>query len=261
MTFIDSYESQLVEAGRRRRDALLRNRIARRMYVPRRRGPAIVLAALIVAVPTAAATVGNWNPFDDPGRNPRFPAPSASQRSLDPELVATLGVLRRPQTGGDRGLATSTAARAFSKPRFQGVNVKGIRLLDADRGVVLVPFERIPVPTDPAGNPLPGIDPATYTNAVCLFERTTDGFAGIGCHTAAKISAGRAISSSSGTVSGLVPDGVARVRLLRGDAATEAAVHDNYFAADAAQPTQVEWLGPDGAVVKRIDLTAAPPTP
>jgi hypothetical protein len=261
MTFLDSYESQLVEAGRRRRDARLRNRIARRLHVPRRRGPAIALAALLVAVPTAAATVGGWNPFNDSGRNPRFPAPNAAQHGLDPDLVATLGVLRRPQTGGDRGVATSTAARSFSKPHFQGVEVKGIRLLDPARGVVLVPFERIPVPTDSAGNPLPGFDSANYSNAVCLFERTSDGFAGIGCHTAGKIRDGRALSYSDGTVSGLVPDGVDRVRLIRDGETTEAPVHDNFFSAAGAQPTAVEWVGPDGALVKRIDLTAPPPTP
>jgi hypothetical protein len=261
MTFIDSYESQLVDAGRRRRDARLRNRLARRLQVPRRRGPAIALAALIVAVPTAAATVAGWNPFDDPGANPRFPAPSTSNRDLDPDLLATLGVLRRAQTDTDRGPKGSRGAAAFRLPGYKGVKLDGIRLVDEERGVVLVPFERIPVPSDSQGRPLPGFDPATYTNAVCLFERTSDGFAGIGCHTAGKIRAGRALSTGSGKVSGLVPDGVAEVRLIHGDDATAAAVHDNYFSADAAPPTAVDWIGPDGAVVKRIDLTAPAPGP
>jgi hypothetical protein len=261
MTFIEQYEGQLVDAARRQRDARLRNRFGRRLRVPRGRGPAIALAALLVGVPTAVATVGGWNPFDDPGANRHFPAPSTSQRPLDPELVATLGVLRRPQTDADRSPQASRGASTFRLPGYKGVRLDGIRLVDAQRGIVLVPFERIPVPTDSQGRPLPGFDPATYSNAACLFERTSDGYGGIGCHTAGKIRAGRAISSGSGSVSGLVPDGVARVRLIHGSDTTEAPVENNFFAADAPQPTAVEWLGPDGALVKRIDLTGPPPSP
>jgi hypothetical protein len=261
MTFIESYERQLVEAAAERRDARLRNRIARRVRVPRRRGPAIALAALLVAVPVAAAAVGGWNPFDEPGRSPHFPAPSRSQAGVDPELSATLGVLRRPQTDADRGAAASRAARAYSGERYKGAHPEGIRLVDPRRGIVLVPFDQIPVPTDPAGRPLPGIDPATYRNAVCLVERSSDGFDGIGCHTVAKIRSGRAISEAGGTVTGLVPDGVARVRLVHGSDVVEADVRDNYFTASSAPPTSVDWLREDGSVARTIDLTAPPPRP
>ena len=49
----------------------------RRRSCARRRGPRrSSLAALLVGVPATAATVG-WNPFDDPGRDPRFAAPTA----------------------------------------------------------------------------------------------------------------------------------------------------------------------------------------
>jgi hypothetical protein len=261
MTFIDSFEDQLVEAARDRRDARLRVRVTRRLRVPRRRGAAVALAALLVGVPAAVAAVGKWDPFDDPGPPSRFAAPSRSDKALDPELTATLGVLRRPQTDADRGVATSKAARGFRSPGFKGVKLNAIRLVDGGRGIVLVPFERIPVPTGPDGRPLPGFDPATYTNAVCLFQQSSDGFAGIGCHTASKIKSGRAISTGSGSVTGLVPDGVARVVLVHGDERTEVAVADNFFAADAAPPTEVDWLGPDGSIVRRNDLTAPPPGP
>ena len=260
MTFIDSYESQLVEAAQRRHDARLRNRLDRRLNTPRRRALAVVLAGVIVAAPATAAGI-RFNPFDDPGRDPRNPPPSQSTRGLDPDLTATLGVLRRPQNDADRGVATSRAARAFSRPNYEGVNLGGIRVVDPARGVVLVPFERTPVPTDPQGRPVPGFDPSTYTNAVCLFERSSDGFAGIGCHTADKIRAGRALATGSGRASGLVPDGVATVRLVRGAESTEAVVRDNYFSAESVPPQVVEWVGPDGAIVRRIDLMAPPPRP
>jgi hypothetical protein len=262
MTFIESFEEQLVEAARAQRDAGWRYRARRfaRRLTPRHRGPAIALAALLVGVPAAAATVGAWNPFDDAGRSAGNPAPSVSQRSLDPELVATLGVLRRPQSGADRGAATSAAARAFRGDAFKGAQLRGVRVLDTQRGIVLVPFERTSAP--PAGDAVPGFDTERFNNVACVFERTGDGFAGVGCHNAEKIKAGFAISSGSGTVTGLVPDGVARVRLVRGDQPTEATVRNNLFVAEGADaPQVVEWLGEDGTLVKRVDLSEPPPTP
>jgi len=263
MTFIESYEDQLVEAARRRRDASLRHRARRfaRAVSPRRRGPAIALAALLIGVPAATATVAGWNPFDDSARSPQRPAPSTSQRAVDQELATTLGVLRRPQTGADRGVAASEAARGFyATIGYRGAQLDGVRVLDAKRGIVLIPFERGPVPLDPQGRPVPGFDPASYTNVACLFTKSGDGYSGIGCHNAEKIKSGRAIASGSGAVSGLVPDGVDRVRLLRGGDAVDASVRDNLFVAnDADAPRQIEWLAADGSVIKRIDLTGPPP--
>lgn len=259
MTFIDSYESQLVAAGRRRRDARLRRRVARWLHLPPGRGPAVALAALLIGVPAAAATVGYWDPFDDPGADPRFPAPSRTERPLDPELRATLGVLRRPQTDADRGVATSRAARGFRSSGYEGVRLDGIRLVDPARGIVIVPFERFSFPKDSEGRPIPGFDPADYSNAVCIFQPARDGFAGVGCHTASKVRSGRAIGDDGGTVAGLVPDGVARVVLQRGEARTHVPVRDNFFASATRPPTVVEWLRPDGSLVKRIDLTGPPP--
>jgi len=264
MTFIDSYEDQLVDAARRQRDARFRHRARRfvRLSFPRRRGPAVVLAALLIGVPAATATVAGWNPFDDPERNPRLPAPATSQQAVDPELAATLGVLRREQTDADRGVATKKAARAFSATAgYRGAQLDGVRLLDAERGIVLIPFERGPVPLGPDGKPVPGFDPASYTNVACLFKQTGDGFAGVGCHSADKIRGGRAISAGSGRVTGLVPDGVARVR-LGGGQKVEADVQNNLWVAEGAgSPRTIEWLADDGSVVQRFDLTAPPPGP
>jgi hypothetical protein len=264
MTFIESFEDQLVEAAREQRDARWRYRAARftRRVLPRgRRGPAVVLAALLIGVPAATATVGSWDPFDDSDRNPHIPAPSAGQRAAAPELVATLAVLRREQTDADRGVDTKEAARAFSASAgYRGAQLKSVRLLDAQRGIVLIPFERGAVPLDAQGRPSRAFPPETYMNVACLFEQTGDGFAGIGCHTAQKIKLGRAISSGSGRVTGLVPDGVDRVRLIRGDRTSEAPVQSNLFVAEGAEPPlQVEWLRDDGTLVRRIDLTAPPP--
>jgi hypothetical protein len=206
--------------------------------------------------------VTGWNPFDEPGRSPRLPAPSTSHGPVDPELAATLGVLRRSQTDADRGASVTRAARGFSASGgYRGAKVGGIRVLDPEREIVLIPFVRGPVPLDSEGRPVPGFDPATFTNVACLFEATGNGVGGVGCHTAAKIRSGRAIATHSGRVTGLVPDGVARVRLVRGGQVTDAAVANNLFVADAEAPQRIDWLSEDGAVVRRIDLAAAPPTP
>jgi hypothetical protein len=263
MTFIDSFEDQLVQAAREQRDARFRYR-ARRFagrVLPRRRGPAVVLAALLIGVPAATATVAGWDPFDDGGRNPRIPAPSAGQRSAAADLVSTLGVLRREQTDADRGVDTEEAARAFSASAgYRGAQLKSVRLLDAQRGIVLIPFERGAVPLDAQGRPLRAFAPETYMNVACLFEHSADGYGGIGCHSAQKIRLGRAISSGSDRVTGLVPDGVDRVRLIRGDATSEAPVQNNLFVAEGAEPPlQVDWLREDGSLIRQIDLTAPPP--
>jgi hypothetical protein len=265
MTFIESFEDQLVQAAREQRDARFRYRAARfagRVLPRGRRGPAVVLAALLIGVPAATATVGGWDPFDDSaGRNPHTPAPSAGPQSAGADLVATLGVLRREQTDADRGVDTEEASRAFSASAgYRGAQLKSIRLLDAQRGIVLIPFERGAVPLDAQGRPLRAFAPETYMNVACLFEHSADGFAGIGCHSAQKIKLGRAISSGSDRVTGLVPDGVASVRLIRGDQTSEASVQDNLFVAEGAEPPlQVDWLREDGSLIKRIDLTAPPP--
>lgn len=261
MSFIDSYEHQLVEAARRRADARPRRRIARWLAaIGRRRGAAAALAALVIAVPATAATVG-WNPFDDQGRNPRVSQPSLSSRPVAAELRDALGVLRRPQTDADRGLATSRTLRDTVDASFRGVALDGIRLVDRERGIVLVPVEETPVPRDAQGRPVPGFeDPPP---AVCTVERTRDGFAAAGCHSIDEIRSGRTLGSGSGRVTGVVPDGVARVRLVRGDESGEAAVRENFFATEDAptNPRFVEWLASDGATIRRIDLDAPPPGP
>jgi hypothetical protein len=257
MSFIESYERQLVEAAERRRDARPGRRLRRWLAGGRGRRPgaAVALAALAVGVPAATATVAGWNPFDDPDRSTRVGRPSISQRPVDPALAARLGVLRRPQGAADRGTATSDRLRAIGA-QYRGAQLDGVRLLDRDRGAVLVPFDQAPVPRDPGGRPLPGFGGAADGPGVCVFEGTADGFGAGGCHDAAKIDRGLALGSGGGEVSGLVPDGVARVRLIRAGDAVEATVRDNYFAAESASPRVVEWLAADGSILDRIDLNA-----
>jgi hypothetical protein len=249
VSFIETYEHQLVDAAERRY-----RRRSRRFVSRHRRGLAVALAALTVSGSAATAAVTGWDPFDDPDRNSRIGRPSETTRPVDPALVSQLGVLRRPQNDTDRRDITSARLRNLGGS-FRGVRVDGIRLLDPDRGVVLVPTEGMPVPRDAQGRPVPGFASPRYRNTVCVIQPTGDGFTGGSCHNADKIASGLAIGSSGGVVDGLVPDGVARVRLIRGGRTTaEAPVRNNYFDVESAFPNVVEWLGADGSLVERVEL-------
>jgi hypothetical protein len=249
VTFIESYEHDLVDAAERRY-----RRRSRRFVSRHGRGLAVALAALTVSGSAATAAVTGWDPLDDPDRNPRVGRPTETSRPVDPALVAQLAVLRRPQNETDRRDITGDRLRGLGRS-FRGVRIDGIRLLDPDRGVVLVPVEGMPVPRDPQGRPLPGFDDARNRNTVCVAQPNRDGFESVSCHNSDKIASGLAIGSSGGYVDGLVPDGVARVRLIRGDRTTaEAPVRNNYFYVESAFPNAVEWLGPDGSLVKRTEL-------
>ncbi len=210
-----------------------------------------MLAALLVAVPAGAATV-RWNPFDGGDT----PGPSVSSRAPDPALVAQLGILRRPQNDSDRRAAEG-AAPFYRGQGFRGVQLDHIRAVDPARGLVLVPFEEPPVPRGPDGRPVPGIEVAP---GLCLVRPVRDGYAG-GCYTRAEIESSRALSSDDDVVLGVVPDGVARVRLIRGERSGVAQVRDNFFRAEAPVPTAplvVEWLAADGSLVRRHDLSRPP---
>jgi hypothetical protein len=260
MSFIDQFETQLVAAGRRRIERRLRNRIARRLRVPRSRNAAIALAALVLAAPAAAATLG-WNPFAGPRHDLRRGTPTIVHGQVDASLTRILAPLRRPQSDADRGVATQRAANAFGSD-VSGVNLDGVRVLDSQGGLVLVPVERYGLNLERAAraNPaLPAPDPARFSNAVCLYEPGSDGSGGRPCYTAATILGGTALGSQAGVVTGLVPDGVAQVRLIAGagGAAAVANVRENVFVAGppaSEAPAAVEWLDARGQTIRRIDL-------
>ena len=267
MSFIDHYETQLVQAGHRRIERRLRNRVRRWLRTPRNRGAAVVVAARLVGAPATAATLG-WNPFDNPSRDSgRFALgrPSVSNRPPDAELVGMLEVLRRPQTGADRaGVARQLQTRGWFGD-VRGVQLDYVRLVDPQRGIALVPVERFGLSFERAARANPSAaapDPALFTNAVCVFDRAGGDTASRPCFTADRIKRGFAVASGSEYLIGLVPDGVARVRLTDGERSGEAAVTDNLFVAggDApSAPMAIEWLDARGKTIKRIDLTEPAP--
>jgi hypothetical protein len=227
---IDRIEAELVSAHAREYRWL-------RLRRPRGRYLAAALAAVVVAVPAGAATSG-WNPFDDPDR--RLPAPTTTELPPATSLTSQLGVLRRPQTSADRSAPVERALRGFDD-ESHGVALGSVRLLPG--GAVLVPVQRFQ-PRGPGGARAGD----RKEDSVCLYSPSSDGTGGIGCFTAQEVHDGRAIGSQGTTVDGLVPDGVARVRLISEDDAAEATVRDNYFG------TRLDpRAGPGGVAFVRTD--------
>ena len=263
MSFIEQYEAQLVAAGHRRIERRLRNRVARWLRTPRRRGAAVVIAALVVGAPATAATVG-WNPFDEPNRDARVGTPSLSEGAPDANLVRMLGVLRRPQSPAERRFVEGQLRSQGLLRDVAGVHVDYIRVLDFQRGVMLIPVERFGLGYERAAraNPdVPAPNRAALSNAVCVYD-AGGGSAGQSCFTGPRIRSGFAISTGPASGIGVVPDGVERVRLTDGERSGEASVRDNLFITGGEAPVApmiVEWLDHQGKVVKRIDLSRPAP--
>lgn len=197
--------------------------------------------AVLVATPALAATQP-WRPLlgrpaIDHG------APTASAGVAPEEQRAALAVLRRPQTAEDRRAA---ALLAPLHPGFDGVDTREIRLLHPASGaeVALVPVDRVYQRRDRTGPPL-------FEHALCLTEATT-----VGCGSFDDLRAGRLFVLHGRRAYGLVPDGVASVRVrFAGVPALESAVAQNLWevtlpkgsGADAGALQSVEWLDSGGS--------------
>jgi hypothetical protein len=234
----------------------------------------VVLAAVAVALLAGAAlaATGVWAPQLG---NPKYGKPTVGKSVPPSDQLRVLGVLRRPQTVADRGPQTRSALR-FLGPNSRGVRLAYVRLLAlrADgRGFVLVPVERYdpgPAPTAAWRRAF-----APKENALCVFAQASDG-GGKACYSTREVLSGRASAGSVGRETyGLVPDGVAAVRLqfVKGQTFV-AKVKDNFFVADSpperkdarhspAAAVAVEtWLDEGGRPLSRHALLGAqgPPT-
>ena len=221
MTYLDSLQEQFVAASRELHRA-------RRRRV-RRRG-AVCAALLVLITPPALAATGVWRPELGDGRTP---APEIAADAPPADQLATLGVLRRPQSDADRGVASRYALQFVSSPAIQGVRTDSIRLLSsADRGIVLVPVHRYkrqppPIPADAPPEVRKLLDPPPVDDALCVFQIDVDG-AGTGCYSTADVREGRVWMALGHRALWIVPDGVASVRSeYEGGQSVDAPVRDN----------------------------------
>lgn len=239
----------------------------------RRSTVVLVAVSLLIFAGVAAAATSLWQP--QLGDSKGGGHPSASPAAPPTEQLDKLEVLRREQTDQDRGADSRYALRFFgarslrnplpepdkaiTEVRRSGIRTNYVRLLkagDSDPGTVLVPV----------------VESNGIRDALCLFVRDLDG-GGQKCFSTADVLAGAAVlgigKPAPGTklipdpdrpgighvstppdivLSGLVPDGVARVR----SAEVTANVHDNYFHLRRRAGTanaRIQWLDKDGSPV------------
>lgn len=273
-------------------------RAATRRTLHNRRGRVTAMAAAgalsLGGAAAVAATI--WQPQLG---SDRIGHPSASTSAPTAAQLAHLGVLRRGASAADHG-AQSTYALRWLNPSLHGVRVDYVRLLGIQpdgKGFVLVPVQYF-VPTG-------------TENALCLFSQDSEA-GGMSCFTTEQLLSGQAIMATErvtmvkttsgplpagsrppvtmpdgspglvrpvatlagGRFFGLVPDGVASVRVSNAIASVTVPVHDNFFqspmptdAAHAAQEPQpvdkptFEWLDGSGAEMPKTPAAAAAAAP
>lgn len=208
-----------------------------------RRGLILAGTSLVVIAPASVAIVQTWQPeltrpgIDQPVKTDDSP--------VDSDATSNIAVLRRDQTAADR-TATAPLLKALGAGnQVDGVQVGAIRSVAP--GWALVPVKS--VRTSPT---------ATTPDQLCLTNGTM-----IACSKASSVATtGLTMisSSSDGTrLTGIVPDGVERVRFTPAERGTlaEAPVGSNFFQIRVPQtraPNPVQM--PDGRGVTRGHLPA-----
>lgn len=254
--FFDELEHQLRAAG-----------IARTTRRPwwRRRHPLalVAVAGLGLGTPAVARVSGIW----DPGVEPRSsaitavtvsasasttckPAPAPNYRlpagaRLDPEIVAHIAVLRRPQRAGDQRPTPARPTRDGG-PIVDRATSRYVGTVAGKRFYVV--GARSSVHAGGCGE-----QPATKLLDLCLLEARGGG--GCGIPLKSFLEHGMWGSSGAGehrsTVVGLVPDDVAEVTLRYGTSERSFTVQSNFYGFEIAtspevQPSAVIWTLRDG---------------
>jgi hypothetical protein len=251
----------LAEAVRRR--AALQQPAARRRRLrwPSRRGPTLLVTAALIGG-TAYAATGPWFPQlgdDDRGR------PTIATSHVPADQLAALAVLRRPQTAADRGPRIRAMLKQLPGSVVGGVHLDSARLLQSrrDGATALLAVQREGAP-GPGGTPVRrnllcltvGLDPTTVNGHRMGFQSTQK------CETLTGVEAGRlfvgALIGGRLTLTGVVPDGVARIQVpLRTGRVLEAPVAHNAYRLDAAAPNgsyedaAIRWLDRAGRTVPK----------
>jgi len=243
--YTDALRQELVAASDRLTQLSPAMAAQRRWWRRSPRALAVALAGLVLSATAIAATTTPWHPlFGEAGS----PQPHVSGDAPPAQQLRLLGVLRRPQTPDDRGVATRQALRYFGTST-QGIHTDYIRQLPSGQGAlaaILLPARAWR---------FPGV---SKDDVLCIFiaDPSGDG-GGKACYTTADVENGWAAGSIGAVDFGLVPDGVAQVQFRYPSGTQAAAVHDNFFehrpeqAAESgrvpARPPQATvWLDANG---------------
>lgn len=218
--FRDDFERQLLGAARALPPAT--NETARSR---RSRRIAVGALASVAVTGSALAAVHPWSPQLG---NDRFNEPRPQQVGGGPMAaqLQRMAVFRRAPQPSDRGKDVREVLRALSGIFVRGVETDAVRRVAVDRGALVL---------IPARSWRPGLDARERRDVVCVVP-DLDGATNQtrACWTTQDILEGHAVASLGHVLFGLVPDGVATVRLeLAGGIAPSAPVSDNAFALQA----------------------------
>lgn len=283
MTLLKTLSSDLEAAAGRAAD----RRATRRRRL-RLSGITVVGALAIGGVATAAT--GVWSPQVGDDRRGR---PTISGSSVPQEQLDRFEVLRRPADDADRGVQTRYALK-FLSPKFQGVRTDSVRLLEAGApgddvtgAEILVPVERRDGIDDAlclfTVDPADGGGVSCWSTAQILSGKAIGGMAKMdqpapgsaeakarakAFRRAARRARARGETSVQmpfrdrtleARISGLVPDGVARVVWTKGDRVESAEVRNNFFRVAikrpdgaAAEPSTLTWFDAEDKSLKTV---------
>jgi hypothetical protein len=171
-----------------------------------------------------------WTPVMGDGNREQ---PSISRSPVPAEQADAYGVLRRPQSAGDRSAGVQTILRSLRPSMVNGVRVDAIRRLYSRGGqtVVLVSVEQLRNdPRDPSDD---------VRNGLCLFTNRTSGGSGGTCAAFHDALNGRMRHTMPPR--GLAPDGATRVTVrVRGGRTVSVTPRNNYY--------DLSWVGEADAV-------------
>jgi hypothetical protein len=221
MTLLPEIEDRLVEAADEHFSGSHRWRPTRLRLPRSSRALVVMFATLGIAVPAVAATHA-WEPLlgkpSVDGDSPRIATDAIPEQQRQ-----MLSVLRRDQTDQDHSAATLGLLEPLA-PTTDGVRLQAVRVLAGSAGdppVALIPvaqlFKRFP---DRGGELL-------ARDALCLTDASN-----VVCATTDQLKVGGLTGFEGNYAYGLVPDGVATVRIDFADGHSESlAVRDNFYGA------------------------------
>jgi hypothetical protein len=232
-------EQQLVAAAHRR----TRLRYAR-LPLPRPTTLAGSAAATAIALALVSGAAVIQRHSDGPTSDER-PAVSAPAADSFAAQLAALGVLRE-RTAGDDDPQVAKTVKGFG-PEARADYARLLDKAPSGSAFVLVPVKHYRQTTLTNGR----LITRTVNNATCLMRRGTQGGAG-DCKTTAQLRAHGITGALAGQYYGLVPDGVAAIRLVRNGAPIP--VERNFWVTpDPGRGVQIriEWLDEQGRVLHR----------